>query len=256
MFDFDIDSLVAETLELSRGHSSVIMPDQVPGVIYNIEQNTSTFVLRILATNNLSLTYQDILKNPDRYANLRIEDDPSVIRFFECDSEVLAHNLKKELGNKRFPLYEENIFNVSDPGDSWWMSLEDSKLKIFFKLARTESLHRLIKLGPLGDVLDATEMFNKLQGYFQLLFPLSQYAGAHGQLIIEPQNVNHLMYQALVKIFKEGEIDSEFWELMLSLERKAPNALVLESVQKANLFILQIANIRRFWVEISSRLAP
>lgn len=274
MFNADIDALVRETFEKStdlaglspyrdfnfgdEGQLQVVKPDQVPGVLYNLEIKASTFVIRIHATENLAEDYDKILSNPENYPSLRLVDGeagvPQKLKFFECDTAVLAKHIKLELGNKRFPIYEENILNISDPGDSWWIACQKSELKIFFKLARTENIDSMIKLGPLGDSQNAMEMFNQMHGYFQMLFPVADYSSAHGQLAIKCDQAENMIFDAFSRILTEGDAGHEFWDYLRNLEMNSEDRPYLESLKKANYFLMQIATMRSFWIGIQAEL--
>jgi hypothetical protein len=174
MFD-DISFLVSETLKDAEskqepkqglfsnffGNSKEVLPEETPGVFYHLQIKASTFVIRVYPSENLREDYTSITKHPDLYPALRLEEGEGELveklQFFECDSLKIANAIKLQLGNKRFPLFEENIFNVSDPSDSWWVQADDNKLSIFFKLAQTNSLENLVKIGPLGDSTKALE---------------------------------------------------------------------------------------------------
>ena len=275
MDSFDLDALVQETFKTSLDMKGMDpfksefkfedealafeLPEMVPGILYNLEIKASTFVIRILPSSNLADDYQKVLANPKNYPSLRLldESDKTVrqkLCFFESDSFFLAKELKKELGNKRFPTFEEHVLNVSDPGDSWWISTESAELKIFFKLSKTEAMEKMVKLGPLGDTEHAIDMFNKLYGYFQMLFPVADYSSAHGQLAIRCEIEHDPIFKALIDIFVNGDADHAFWEYLRDLEIKAEGKPYMESLQKANFFMMQIATMRRFWMQIQDRL--
>jgi len=234
-------------------------PDQCPGVFYNLEKKVSTFVIRIFLSNDLSIDYPKIMKNPEDYPTLRLlaEDGRSPsekLKFFECDMPELAAQIKQELSNKRFPIFEEHVLNISDPGDSWWVKPDKGELKVFFKLSRTEAMDSLIKLGPLGDTDIAMEKFKKLYGYFKLLFPVSDYASAHGQLTIKCDFANDPIFKDFVKIFTHGDSGFDFWDYLRRLEMDSQDKPFIESLKKANLFLMEIANMRRFWMRIQEEL--
>lgn len=182
MFD-DISFLVQETLKeaekssqketglFSQIFSKDKLPEEAPGFFYHLQQKVSTFVIRIYPSKNLREDYTNILKHPDLYPTLRLEESDNFeesLKYFECDNYQIAENIKIQLGNKRFPLFEERVFNVSDPGDSWWVKLEESRVTIYFKLSATVEMDSLIKLGPLGDPQKAVDTFSKLYGYFKM----------------------------------------------------------------------------------------
>lgn len=282
MFFNDIDALVKETINHSSGLSSDLdkssvrdpfldfnmtadldvtefdLPLQAPGVFYHLEKKASTFVVRILDSYDLSLDYPKILKAPENYPSLRLVGDDNFnvkehLQFFECDLLELARGIKAELANKRFPIFEERVFNVSDPGDSWWVKADSDEIKIFFKLSRTESIDSLVKLGPLGDTKRATEVFNQLYGYFKMIFPVKDYSSAHGQFSIKSEE-NHPMFKSFCRILTEGDSGFEFWEYLRNLEARSLDKPYLDSLKEANLFLMELANLRRFWMKIQKQL--
>ena len=269
MFFDDIGTLVKETMNNSEGLNknpfidfsfggNHIAPDQVPGVFYHLEKKASTFVIRIYPSRDLSVDYPLILESPDKYSGLRLLSDDDIaikdkLQYFECDLYELALGIKAELSNKRFPFFEEHIFNISDPGDSWWIKTAPDELKVFFKLSRTESMDTMVKLGPLGDTQLAQEKFHKLYGYFKMLFPIADYSSAHGVFQIKSEGENS-QFKAFMKIFTEGDSGFDFWDALRKLEMDSMDKPYIESLREANFFLMELANIRRFWICIQSQL--
>ena len=265
----DIDALVKETMNFSLDlnkdpfldftfQANEILPESVPGVFYHLEKKASTFVIRIFESNDLSIDYPQIVNSPEKYPTLRLVSDDGIspkdkLQYFECDLFELAQGIKSELANKRFPIFEERVFNVSDPGDSWWVKADSDEIKIFFKLSRTESMDSLIKLGPLGDPKKATESFNQLYGYFKMLFPIHDYSSAHGQFAIRSED-NNKMFKAFCDIFTKGDSGFEFWDYLRNLEMESMEKTYIESLREANLFLMEIANLRRFWIQIQKQI--
>lgn len=276
MFHDDIEFLVSQTFKEAEERSlrgafvfeeeeqpsspSPKLPDEAPGVLYYLQKNASTFVLRMLAAPNLREEWRKVINSPEDYPSLRLlssEDERSVeekLSFFECDNLQLAKALKDQLANKRFPLHEERIINVSDPGDNWWVKRENSGLSVYFKLCRTESMDSLVKVGPLGDCEGALSFFNKLYGYFSLLFPVKDFSSAHGQFFVSCEEKHHPLFDELGKVFTEGEIGNALWEKLRELESNAKEANVLASIRRANYFLMEISTARSFWIEIQERL--
>lgn len=265
MFD-DINFLVQETFKNveNKGFLGSLLakdenlPEEVPGIFYHLQKKASTFVIRIHPSENLKEDYKNILKHPDMYPTLRLneseEEVSANLQFFECDRFEVAKAIKRQLGNKRFPIHEERVFNVSDPGDSWWLKLEDTRVSIFFKLSHTEDMSRLVKLGPLGDPQDTMEIFSQLGGYFKMIFPLSDYSSAHGTTTIacaDPENQNFQFFKTLLK---NGETSYDFWEYLRRLEQESQDRPFIESLQKANYFLMELSCLREFWKEIQIKL--
>lgn len=272
MFD-DISFLVSETLKdvenkqeqkpnllstFFSNNKAKNLPDEVPGLFFNLQKKASTFVIRIYPSENLRDDYKSILKHPDLYPSLRLEEDGTdqsrELQYFECDNISTAITIKKQFGNKRFPLFEENIFNVSDPSDNWWISLDDNKLNIFFKLSQTNSLRNLTKIGPLGESQKSLETFSQLYGYFKMLFPVEDYSSAHGQFSMSISSDNNLIFKLFQDLLLNGETDNDFWEYLRSLEQNSVDKSYYDSLKKANFFMMELSMLRSFWKRIETQL--
>lgn len=270
MFD-DISFLVQETLkeaESTREDKGFIanfftdgseeLPEEVPGFFYHLQKKSSTFVIRIHPSENLKEDYQNILDHPDLFPTLRLTEEDrnikDILNFFECDRFELAKTIKDILGNKRFPIFEEHIFNVSDPGDCWWIKCEETRMTVLFKLSYTEDLTKLIKIGPLGDPQKTMSILSQLYGYFKLIFPVADYSCGHGQWSISTSEAGNKNFEYLKKIFEEGETSYDFWEFLRQLEFNSMDKSFLPSLQKANYFLMELSCIREFWKLIESKL--
>lgn len=275
MFQDDIELLVAQTFKdaenLSREDGGFRFldeefgpnkgePEECPGVLYYLQKNSSTFVLRMLPSSNLREDYKKVLASPEDYPSLRLlsaDDDRELhdkLSFHECDNIALAKALKEQLANKRYPLHEERIINVSDPGDNWWIKKDGNNLSLFFKLCRTESIDCLVKAGPLGDREGSLKFLNQLYGYFSLLFPVKDFSSAHGQFVLSCEESENPFFEELADVFVKGEIGNRMWEKLRELEGQAPSEEVLSSLKRANYFLMEVAAIRSFWIEVEKSL--
>ncbi len=269
MFD-EISFLVQETFkdaESSQGAKGLFnnffskkenLPDEVPGFFYHLQKKASTFVIRIYPSENLKQDYINIVNHPDLYPTLRLQEDEGTLeeklKFFECDRIEIAKNIKQHLGNKRFPIFEERVFNVSDPGDSWWLSQDGNTVNIHFKLSRTQSVANLVKLGPLGESKRYLETFGKLGGYFNMIFPIADYSSAHGQLSITCSENENYYFDLFKQLLEFGETSHDFWEYLRKLEVDSQHREYLDSLQKANYFLMELGFIRHFWKKIEEEL--
>ena len=266
----DIGFLVQETFKdsgnsnQSRNFLSQIfskqndLPDEVPGFFYHLQKKESTFVIRVHPCENLKLEYKNIVKHPNLYPTLRLlEDEGEVeekLQYFECDLFNIAKNIRFHLGNKRFPIYEDRVFNVSDPGDSWWLAIGEDDLNIHFKLSQTTNISNLIKLGPLGDSVELMRTFSKLYGYFNLLFQVEDYSSGHGQVHIKAQDQQNLNFRHFKQLLLTGETSHEFWDYLRDLELKYQNHEMVKSIRKANYLMMELAFTRHFWKTIQEQL--
>ena len=267
MFD-DISSLVSETFDqVERGMfaekllaaDSFDQPDELAGVIFHLEKKVSTFVIRVESTDNLRDTYHKIVKDPSSYPKLRLDTEVDLrdqLDWFVCDSVMHEELIKHGLANKRFPLYDEAMMNISDPGDSWWFKSNNDSFSIHFQLSHMNNSDDFIKLGPLGDCSQVMENFRKLRGYFSILFPVSTYSSGHGQVVMGTSSPDNVVFQGIKDLFISGETGHMFWEHLRNLEEKAQlnDENFLRSLQKANFFLVELATIRRFWIAIEEKL--
>jgi hypothetical protein len=254
----EISKLVDETFNLLESpqfyqeiqSANLELPEEVPGVLYYIQRNSGTFVIRIYPSHNLAKDFADITINPKITKKLRMDskDLESIndIKFFECDCFELAKMIQESLGNQRFPLFEENVINVSDPGYSWWMSGTENSIRIYFKLSKTAELDSLFKIGPLGDPKLAMKRFALLQDYFAVIFPLSVFASAHGQLHMEVSEGTPLFWE-FQNLLKEGDASFDFWDFLQTMEAQMSGTEVCKNIQKANYYLMQLSVKRKFW---------
>ena len=262
--DFQFD----QQLDINQLHNSTYahefddnenLPDEVPGFFYNLEQKSSTFVLRILESDNLAADYQRILQFPEDYPTLRLIADDGIdplekLEFFECDTKSIAVAVRKQLSNKRFPVFEEHVLNISDPGDSWWIKCEENELSIYFKLSRTEQIDKLVKIGPLGDIAVATANLRKFYALFSMIFPVEAFSCAHGQFTISTMNKYHPYFQELISLFKTGNVNHDFWVHMWNMERGAKDLAERHEVQSAIYYLMELSVMRRFWCMVQEKL--
>ncbi|MEX0798966.1 MAG: hypothetical protein WEB87_06010 [Bacteriovoracaceae bacterium] len=237
-------------------------PPDVPGVLYYLQKNSSTFVLRILPARDLRLEWEKVVAAPENYPSLRLlsaaDADERTLQqkldFFECDSLQLAKELKENLANKRFPLHEERVINVGDPGDNWWIKPGNGDFTVYFKLSRTESMNELVKAGPLADIDHSLAIFSKLYGYFSLLFPIKDFSSGHGQFSLGCEDPQDDLFKELMDIFLKGEFGNRLWERLRQLEQEAQEPKYLDSLRRANYFLMSIAASRSFWRKIQDQL--
>lgn len=267
----DISFLVSQTFEqVEKGiysgkyleeEARLEQPDELAGVIFHLERKVSTFVIRVEATDNLRETYHQIIKNPSEFSKLRLDTGPDTpiknqIEYFVCDSVMHAELIKYQLANKRFPLFEESMMNISDPGDSWWFRDQGDKFTIHFQFSHMQNDGSLLKLGPLGDSDQVMANFQKLRGYFSILFPVSTYASGHGQMVMGTSKADDQVFKGIKDLFMTGETGHFFWDYLRKLEEDAreKDPKFLKSLLKANFFLMELATIRRFWMAIEKKL--
>ena len=220
-----------------------------PGVLYHIQKSPSVFVIRTMVSQNIREDYLKILESPEDYPSLRlIEGNPeeleSRLRFFIVENQYQAEVIHDQLNNRRFPVDEEMMCNLSDPGFSWWMTKKERTLQVAFNLSSSLD-DGAFKLGPLGDRELAVRSF--LQ-FGELL----SRSGLELSVQNEPnrvvfEEVEKLLLQDMQDLFEMGVIGDGITELFRLLAKKSNPEGELESTWY---YFQELASIRRFWIQI------
>ncbi len=277
MFNDDLQFLVNETLShVVEKRDFYFTPDlelpsdvniqvkelesEIPvcsGLIYNLQKNANTFLIRSIEAKNLADMYQMIQKTPEDFPKLRLIEDGqanlSNLKFIECDSVEEAKALTRELSNKRFPFSEENICNISDPGFTWWMSHDDTSMEVFFSLSHTHDMSQMVKIGPLGDTNIATKNFKQFYLFFSSIFPIEEFSVGRSHFKISALPQNKGMFNDLVNVFKTGDVSLELLLRLEEVERLLMNNQI-NSFTFAKNYLLELAAVRRFWDKIQDEL--
>lgn len=235
--------------------SVFIIPEETCGLFYKVDKKTSTFIVRCFASTNLKADYYKILDNPNNFPTLKIDEEYEVtdqLSYFECDNLILAQKIKTNICNKRFPLHEEDLFNVSDHSDHWWLNKSESGLSVSFKLRANDT--DSVKIGALTDSKDLCSKLKSLYGYFKLLFPVGEYSLSESSFKISSTDSDNVIFKGIQDIFIKGEVEHGFWSYLMDLELRSSQEPYLEDLQKANFLLLELANTRKFWKQIEAKL--
>lgn len=241
-----------EVIHQESGAQEFELPSE-PGVLYHIQKSTSVFVVRTLASHNIREDYLKIAENPEDYPSLRLIDGEKnltseKLRFFIVDHVSQAEIIHDQINNRRFPIFEEHMCNLSDPGFSWWMSKKGNGFHISFNLSVASE--NSVKLGPLGDQQLATHAFHQLGDLL-----------CNSGLPINIQNeINRIQFSEgesflmdeFQDLFELGVIGAGLTDLFKLLARRRQNATVLETTW---FYLQELASIRRFWIQIQYDLS-
>ncbi|MBA2404011.1 MAG: hypothetical protein H0V66_04500 [Bdellovibrionales bacterium] len=220
-----------------------------PGVLYHLQKSTSLFVIRTLVSQNIREDYQKIIDNPGEYPSLRLVDEEMIdlekkLRFFILDNHLQAEIIHDQISNRRFPVDEESMCNLSDPGFSWWLTKKINGFQISFTLS-VASGEDTVKLGPVGDQQMAMRSF-------QLMESLMQKAGLDLNIQNETNRVQfndgeEFLLEELKDLFEFGVIGEGMENLFKLLARRISDHSQLETLW---LYLQEIAAMRRFWIQI------
>lgn len=251
----DFNFLVQETFKYAESvlletNDKNTMPES-SGVFYKIEKNLGTLLIRAISSDNLSSDYAKYENGTLSFKKLKLED-LNELRFFECDSLTLANSIVQKLCFKRYPIKEEHVLNISDPGDSWWARVDQDSIEIYLGLKNTLSIHKLRKLGPLGEIDETLDSFTKLRGYFKMFFPVHEYSSSHG--VVKIKSECDLYFESLKNLLCDGEISLELLEKMREFETESDNPLLIQAVKEANFYLSELATLRLFWLDIELQI--
>ncbi len=223
------------------------------GILYHIQKTTSVFVIRTVVSRNIREDFAAITKNPQDFPNLRLLEagegfDPQSLRFFLLENPLHAEIIHDQLNNRRFPIHEERMCNLSDPGFSWWLKKTGKGFHISFTLSVGLG-DDTVKLGPLGDKELAVKNF-------QLLESLATASGLAMNIQNEVNRVQfseceQFLQEELCDLFEYGVINDTLRQLFKILSRQSKDLTQLESVW---FYLEELAAMRRFWIQIQYNL--
>jgi hypothetical protein len=221
---------------------------QGAGLLYRIEKGQSTFCLRILPCHNIESSYSKIESGESsqrKILKLNEEDALDEVSFFETFDYALAEVLTDQFANRRWPYHEEQVCNISDPGHSWWMHLDEQNgiFKIYFRIQSIETHKNLIQLGPIADLKLAQFCFRDAQALFSSLFPVEEFSLSDKYLLVKTFDVGSQNFQKLASLFLTG--DSHV------LGTKTPANAQMKTL---HLFLRELALSRKFWMDLTHKL--
>lgn len=259
----DMEFLVTETfkhleqnfLQLEEEEKEVLpekneysFPEEA-GLIYHVQKTTSVFVIRTFVSQNIRKDYLSIMEAPENYPSLRlleggVDNISSKLKFFLVEDSSQAEIIHDQLHNRRFPIHEELICNISDPGFSWWLTKKNRSFQLAFTMS-VASERETIKLGPLGDRELSLRFFKDFES-------LVTAAGIQMNIQNETNRVQftdceEFILEELKDVFEFGVVSDTMKDLFKILARKSISLAKLESTW---FFLQEIAAMRRFWVQI------
>lgn len=224
------------------------IPDE-PGLLYHIQKATSVFVIRTFVSKNIREDYQKIMEEPANYPSLRLLEGSADsvgerLRFFVVENDGQASVIHEQLCNRRFPIHEEMMCNLSDPGFSWWLSKKENGFQIAFNLS-VGFEEGAIKLGPIGEQQEALKSFQMLQ-----------YLVSTSGLTLNIQNeVNRVQFtdgdefliEELKDLFEFGVVNDGLKKIFKLMARTGQSSADLEMTW---FYLLELSALRRFWIQI------
>lgn len=251
---FDQNFAASSMDEITEESTVEVINAEVPstaGILYHIQKTKGVFVLRLMKSTDLRSDYTEVTQNPDKYPSLRLINGNEVItpKFFMMDNFLQAEIICDQLHNRRFPVQEELMCNISDPGFSWWLKPRTAGFQICFSmsLGMDESC---IKLGPLGDQQLAVKNFRKLEHLITSAGLSLDVANEVGRVSFSDPGA--FLSEELKDLFELGLVGEGLIGLFKLLASRLKNHQDLES---AWLYLQELASVRRFWIQVQYDLA-
>jgi hypothetical protein len=217
------------------------------GLVFKIDNSSSTFCVRGIKTFNINETIHDLMCEDEKLLKrLKIRDKEELanVHYFETKSIEQAEIISEYIINRRFPVHEEMVCNLSDPGFSWWYEGTESGCKVYFKAQSVERDTDFIRLGPIGDRAIAANKLALCEGLFRKFFSIAEYSSTEKSFevkAVNPQDANFLKFR---EIFERGQFNFELETTDLSLDH-----------QRLVLFLEELAVVRGFWISVEDLLS-
>ena len=274
--DIDIDELTRKTFEISksdehcdilarekdnspfnnevlfdieedlRSQDSLPLAPVGPGLIFKLEKGAQTFCIRGFATESIEQSLLDIESGEvSSRARLKFEseEDFDFLNFFEINSLELANKIQLNLFNRRFPLDETLVCNLSDPGFSWWLEDHEKGFEMFFQNSLVFGQNRFYKLGPLGDHLVATDIMRMSELVLRKFFPINEFSCDEKGLKIIPCDPENLAYMDFLNLIYRG--DRKFLDQFFPANKNEQNLFN---------YLEEVATMRLFWLNVEEIL--
>lgn len=255
LFDYDIEESTLEDVSSIDLISNTEFNNEIDleadfnletcGLIYRIDGGVSTFSAKGICVDNISESLLD-LENEDHelWKSLKTKDrDVNSLYIFTTKTRALAEVISDELLNRRFPVKEEMVCNISDPGFSWWMEDNGEGFHIFFKSFGTDRAQRYTRLGPLGDSTIAQRRFSQAEGLLRSFFPINEFATSDKFFSISSVKEEHIIFQMFKDLFVSGINDTILEDFPDTTDGRT-----------LYFYFQEISALREFWLDLESKI--
>jgi hypothetical protein len=261
----EIELLVAETFKhfnenFAQAEKIEVQPEppvdekdaeypEEPGVIYHVQKSKSVFVIRTLVSQNIREDFQKIMERPEDYPSLRlleggVEDLSTKLKFFLVENPFQAEIIHDQLHNRRFPMDEEMMCNLSDPGFSWWLTKKAKGFQLAFTMSVAAD-ENTVKLGPLGDRELALRNFQTLEELITSAGILINIQNETNR--VQFTDCEEFILEELKDVFEFGVVTQTLTDIFKILAKQAKDRGPLETTW---FYLQELAAMRRFWIQI------
>lgn len=165
------------------------------------------------------------------------------VYFFNTPDLKTAQFIGKQFLNRRFPIEEDLLCNLSDPGFSWWFNENKNGFEIYFQSHGVFRARDYVRLGQIGDTSIAQKYLNEAFKLLNSIFQIEEFSSTHRQFSIKVQNPDCPKFRQFKNIFLKGEDSFE-------------NSLLENEMVDSNFsnFLQETALLRKFWLKIEEGL--
>ena len=210
-----------------------------PGIAFFVDIGSGSFCVRGLPVieNNLA--------KPELVSLNKHFEKASHIHFFPCESIEVAEVITEQMINRRYPLQDNGLVNISDPGATWLMKYDDTSFCLYFK-SMSFGDKGLENIGAIGDPQVFRFWWSKIAKLFKPEFQIELHEdekGCYQNLKDESTQSEREYFQTMLKILLLGEFNyiNGFFH----------NKFEEENI---NTFFNELSHSRRFWLKIEELL--
>ena len=217
-----------------------------PGIVFYLEMGANTFCLRAIATDNRRETLHQIKqRNSDVLRVLKLDSHKEDFSFetFPTPSKAAAEILVDHIADRRYPLREELLCNLSDPGFNWWMSTQLNSFHIFFHSYGVDKTKNLICLGPMDDPVIACLRLAQAQPFLKKYFDIEDFSLKDNSFSARALFSHSSRFDCFKNLFLTGETE---------LERDFFGAKGTQA-KTLSLYFQELTLKRRFWRQLTEK---
>ena len=251
----DLGKLVKETFKLhTRHHGSDPFGDESvenqqipegPGLLYYVDKASRTFRVHSVACKSMKQTFQEIQDETFDFPSFL---DPEKfewrnLKSFSTQYFEIAEVISELVGFRRYPIEEQDFYNLGDPGHSWWLKVDGKSLTVFFKMSHCGEDASISKLGPIGDFSLAERRFSQSKEFFESFLALEGFECNENRLMLQFDPEDKYNAQMFARVLLEGNVEiykqfQEHFSLQGTLDY----------------FFRELISCRRFWIEVEREI--
>jgi hypothetical protein len=227
---------------------------EAPGVLFHLEHQGGTFIVRTMPSRNLAKSVALIAASPEDFPTLRLIQAEQLqlhlLKWFACETPEEAEVVHARLGHRRFPMREEEVCNLSDPGFSWWLEAQSGSFVAHTKMGKLRE--NLVRLGPIADPQIAPHRWNELATLLSHLPLALNVSNETSRLTMTAEPKDRWVVDEFCRVFLEGKMSSDLTDLFRLLGRRGVPTGLLET---SWFFLKEMSVVRRFWIDIEELLS-